>query len=109
MNQNIKGIVYISVIVATFFIVVLISLRTHRENPPTEIKDSLLEFSIKENPLDYNNCLESGGDWLGFSNSCADFCGDNTSCSFLVIYSCDCPNEGCWNKDESKCIFLTEE
>ena len=109
MNQNVKGIVYISVIIVTFFVVTLLSLRTHSENPAPEISDNLLEFSIKENAVDYSNCLESGGDWLKFSNSCADFCESNTSCSFLVIYSCDCPNEGCWSKSESKCKFLTEE
>ena len=109
MNQNIKGIVYISVIVATFFVATFLSLRTHRENPPTEVGDNLLEFSIKENPIDYNHCLESGGQWLRFSNSCADFCGFNSPCSFVVIYTCDCPDGECWDEVNKKCSLLLED
>ena len=104
MNQNIKGVVYISMIVITFLVVTFLSLRTYTNNSPTENSDNLLEFSIKENSFDYTNCLESGGSWLRFSNSCADFCGNNTSCSLLIIYSCDCSSGACWDEGEKKCI-----
>ncbi|MDA3840593.1 MAG: hypothetical protein PF572_05910 [Patescibacteria group bacterium] len=109
MNQNIKNITYIFLIVGTLFLVFFISLKTHKENPPVEEVDSLLEFSIKDNPEEYKYCLESGGEWTKFSNSCADFCSLGESCLFNMVYSCDCGEGRCWSVDDLECAGVIDK
>lgn len=57
-----------------------------------------------------SNCIKSGGQWKGFSDSCADTCefvrGVNVGCKEVITQSCDCGPDKCWNGEECKDISI---
>ena len=44
-------------------------------------------------------CTVTGGVWKQFGNGCADLCGSEgqDTCTMMVIESCDCGTNQCWN------------
>ena len=54
----------------------------------------------------YNSCLESGGTWRGFPNSCVDSCAlaenPGLMCLQVLTEGCDCGPTACWNG--SQCV-----
>ncbi len=106
MNQSIKNIIFILLIVGTLVAVFVISLNTQRDNPVEAPVDELFEYSIEEKPFEYKACLKDGGEWIRFSNACANFCGKPASCPFTVTYGCDCDDNKCWDTDNKKCTSL---
>jgi hypothetical protein len=47
---------------------------------------------------DIENCDNAGGQWVEFSNSCADVCGvtENSVCTHASTMSCECGEGACW-------------
>ncbi len=57
------------------------------------------------------DCLNQGGNWRKFANSCVDSCkakfDDMMICSQAITYSCDCGEEKCTD-EEGKCVLKTD-
>lgn len=50
-------------------------------------------------------CLDEGGEFVEFSDGCADFCDTDADsiCTQAITESCDCGDGFCWNADTFTC------
>lgn len=48
-------------------------------------------------------CVDQGGEFVEFSNSCADKCDADAVCTDAITDSCDCGEGLCWNVDTYEC------
>lgn len=61
--------------------------------------------------LSIDSCLDSGGTWEQFANSCADSCvliqNPKLMCAQVITKNCDCGPNSCWNGNE--CVGNTPD
>jgi hypothetical protein len=64
----------------------------------------LILLSDRNIPSEQEACEFSGGEWINFSNACANTCdyalGEVDYCAEVITESCDCPSSECWNGEE---------
>lgn len=92
-----------------FFIVSLLIILSGTASVTSLNKNNQDNRSVASEPTrvgeEMTACLNAGGQWLEFSNGCADSCAyaaDPTSmCTMVITNGCDCGPDKCWDRDYS--------
>lgn len=77
-------------------------LRENSADAIGHINRMIIGMQTEVTPTKEDACVDTGGVWKEFSNSCADTCNynrnkENIICALAIVESCDCGPDKCWN------------